>query len=158
MTQNSPYIVQYVGFKTNLNASDFISRWTPFASGFKNAGVKTIDLYQVHKNEILTFISRNVWDTKTYFQNFPSGIAGAGSGGGISVTQFGGFWLQDDQLQKQHEMKLAFLTSETEETNSMLISRLNCIDNAQYKLMLDILPNAETNFQNKISCNHIKTM
>lgn len=158
MTQNSPYVVQYVGFKTNINASDFISRWIPFALGFKNAGAKTIDLYQVHNNETLTFISRNVWDIKTYFQNFPSGIAGAGGGGGISVTQLGGFWLQDDQLQKQHEMKLAFLSSGKEESNTFQISRLNCIENGNYKLVLDILPKAETNFQNEIYCNHLKTI
>lgn len=158
MIEKSNYIVQYVGFKTSLDSFEFIKRWTPFASGFKSTGIKTIDLYQVIENENLTFISRNVWDDKTYFQNFPSGIAGGGGGGGISVTQLGGYWLQPDQLERQDKMKLAFLTTEEETTNATQIARLSCTDKIPHKQMLDILPTAQTNFPNQIICKHLKQM
>ena len=158
MREISNYIVQYVGFKTNLNATDFIERWTPFANSFKKAGIKSIDLYQVQYNETLTFISRNVWDNQIYFQNFPSGIAGDGSGGGISVIQFGGYWLQPDQLENQDEMKLVFLTNETETNNEKQIVRLSCSDKMPYKQMLDILTSAQNNFHNQINCKHLKQM
>jgi len=48
MKKESNYIVQYVGFKTGMDSIEFIKRWTPFATGFKSAGIKTIDLYQAH--------------------------------------------------------------------------------------------------------------
>lgn len=105
---STKYIVQFVGFKTTLAEDDFIRRWMPFASNFKSQGIITIDLYRVANNDDLTFISRNIWEEKTYFQNFPTGVAGSGSGGGISVTQFGGYSIQPDQLERQDEMQLLF--------------------------------------------------
>ena len=158
MRETSNYIVQYVGFKTNLNATDFIERWAPFANSFKKAGIKSIDLYQVQYNETLTFISRNVWDNQIYFQNFPSGIAGEASVGGISVIQFGGYWLQPDQLANQEKMKLVFLTNETETNNEAQIVRLSCSENMPYRQMLDILISDKNNFSNQINCNHLKQM
>ncbi len=158
MNKKSNYIVQYVGFKTNIEPNEFIKRWTPFANSFKSAGIKTIDLYQVLENDFLTFISRNVWDDNTYFQNFPSGIAGAGSGGGITVSQFGGYWLQPDHLERQDKMILTFLKTEAEKTNSTQIARLSCSDNIPYKQMLDISPTTKTNFSLQINCKHLKQM
>lgn len=158
MKVNSNYIVQYVGFKTEMDSKRFIEHWTPFAAKFKRAGIKAIDLYQVKENEFITFISRNVWDDKTYFQNFPSGIARAGSGGGIAVTQFGGYWLQPDHLERQDKMVLAFLTTESETTNPTQIARLSCSERNPYLQMLDILPSSPTNFPNQINCDHLKQM
>jgi len=146
MKEKPNYIVQYVGFKTDIEPDGLIKRWTPFDAGFKSAGIKTIDLYQVQENDILTFISRNVWDNKRYFQNFPSEIAGAGSGGGIAVTQFGGFWLQPDHLERQDKMIPAFLSTETEITNATQIARSSCSNKMLHKQMLDIIPSIQTNF------------
>jgi hypothetical protein len=161
MTNNSKYIVQYVGFKTNLNRNDFINRWTPFASNFKNAGIKTIDLYEVQNNENFAFISRNVWDEKTYFQNFPSGVAGSGSGGGISVTQFGGYWLAENQLERQDQMKLVFLNNIVDVMDTKITSRLSVTANVPYKQLLDL--SLESNFtlseqKVELACHHIKRM
>ena len=158
MKEKSNYIVQYVGFKTNMTPQEFIKRWTPFATDFKNAGIKTIDLYQVQENDLLTFISRNVWDEKTYFQHFPSGIAGAGTGGGIAVIQFGGYWLQPDHLEGQDKMKIAFLPTAAEPTDATQIARLSCSDRIPYEQMLDILPSSQITFPNQLSCNHLKQM
>lgn len=156
MEQRSNYIVQYVGFKTDLQPNDFIARWAPFATGFKNAGIRTIDLYTVLENDFITFISRNVWDHNTYFKNFPSGIAGAGSGGGIKVIQFGGYWLQPDHLFRQDKMIVAFLTEEVEKTNSSQIARLRCSDAVPYKQMLEMLPTIESSFSLQLHCEHLK--
>jgi hypothetical protein len=161
MTNNSKYIVQYVGFKTNLNRNDFINRWTPFASNFKDAGIKTIDLYEVQNNENFAFISRNVWDEKTYFQNFPSGVAGSGSGGGISVTQFGGYWLAENQLERQDQMKLVFLNNIVDVMDTKITSRLSVTANVPYKQLLDL--SLESNFtlseqKVELACHHIKRM
>ena len=115
-------------------------------------------MYQVQENDFLTFISRNVWDDKTYFQYFPSGIAGSGSGGGITVTQLGGYWLHPDHLERQDKMILTFLTIEAETTTATQIARLSCSDKFPYKQMLDILPSSQNNFPNQINCNHLKQM
>ena len=48
MKKESNYIVQNVAFKTGMHSTEFIKRWAPFATGFKSAGIKTIDLYQAH--------------------------------------------------------------------------------------------------------------
>lgn len=147
-----------MGFKTAIEPNEFIKSWTPFANSFKKVGIKTIDLYQVLENNSLTFISRNVWEKNTYFQNFPSGIAGGGSGGGVVVTQFGGYRLQPDHLERQNNMILAFLTTEMEKTNSTQIVRLCCSENIPYKQMLDILPTTKSNFAMQINCKHLKQM
>ncbi len=156
MVGNSNYIVQYVGFKTILDSLEFIKSWTPFANSFKSVGIISIDLYQVKENENLSFISRNIWDDKTYFKNFPSGIAGAGGGGRISVIQLGGYWIEPEQLESQEIMTLVFLTSEV--ANAKQIARLSCSDKIPYKQMLDILPNTKSNFPNQINCKHLKQM
>jgi len=109
------YVVQYVGFSANIDSNTFISRWAPFAKQFKAMGIQSIDLYQNTNESKINFLSRNVWDKQTYLKNFSTGIAGAGGGGGISVTQFGGYWLPKDHLQKQDYMQLLF-------TNSLVIS------------------------------------
>ncbi len=155
MTEKSSYIAQYVGFKTGLEPDDFIVRWTPFAASFKSAGIQTIDLYQALGNSFQNYISRNVWDANTYFRNFPSGIAGDGSGGEIRVTQFGGYWLEPDGLDRQDKMILAFLTTEVEKTNSTQIARQRCSDTIPYTEMLDILPTTKTNFPLQIICKYI---
>ena len=108
MIQTSDYIVQYVGFKTSFTEEDFLSRWAPFASKFKSLGIISIDLYKNKESNELTFISRNVWDSKTYFENFPTGVAYSGGGGGIEVMQFGGYWLDKNKLANEEEMKLIF--------------------------------------------------
>lgn len=158
MTENINYIVQYVGFQTTHDSSYFINLWVPFATGFKTAGIKKIDLYKVQDNENLSFISRNVWDTKIYFQNFPSGIANEGGGARIKVTQLGGYWLKADQLEKQDNMKLVFCIIETDTNITYGITRLNCSRNAVYKQMIEISPSLEINFTNQIYCSYIKSL
>jgi hypothetical protein len=156
--QNKNYIVQYVGFKTTLNETDFIKRWTPFATNFKNAGIKSIDLYQVNENENITYISRNIWDAKTYFENFPTGVAGSGSGGGISVTQFGGYFIDDSDLNKSQTMQLLFTNQET------LISlphkqRNQCTQKVKFIKSIEYLEVEKTLLPKEtLSCNHLKTM
>lgn len=158
MSEKSNYIVQYVGFKTNLNDNEFILRWTPFATEFKNAGIKTIDLYKVIKNDHLTFISRNVWDEKNYFKNFPSGIASDGSSGGIKVTQFGGYWLAPEHSERRDKIILAFLTTEMERNGSHQILRLSCSKNVPYRQMLEIVPTFQTSFDLQLNCEHLKQL
>ena len=158
LTENSNYIVQYVGFKTDLTENEFIYRWTPFATGFKNAGIRTIDLYRVIKNDNHTFISRNVWDEKNYFKNFPSGIAAAGSGGGIRVTQFGGYWLATEHLEGPNNMILAFQKDRIGKTDALQIERLRCSESVPYLQMLEIVPAYQTNVELQLNCKHIKQM
>jgi hypothetical protein len=161
MNTTSKYIVQYVGFATTNDKDAFIKRWAPFANQFKSLGIKTIDLYEIVQASQLNFISRNVWDQEIYFQNFPTGMAGSGSGGGISVTQFGGYWLQPDQLQRQDQMKLVFLDQVIEITDLSIISRLSSTINIPYKQMLDLTLNQKPTIHQpslELICNHIQTM
>lgn len=161
MTNSTKYIIQFVGFKTTLNENDFIRRWTPFASNFKSQGILTIDLYNVANNNELTYISRNIWDEKTYFQNFPTGIAGSGSGGGISVTQLGGYSIQPDQLELQNEMQLLFLNDIIRHEEENIISCLSCTDKVPFKQVLIFNVASKPNFQFReldIICKHIKRM
>ena len=158
MTENSNYIVQYVGFKTELDEQNFVKRWTPFASNFKNAGIKTIDLYSVKGSDAQTFISRNIWDKKTYFENFPSGVAGSGSGGGISVTQFGGYWIADNELEKPENMTLLF-ADETPQVSAPKIERNQCTKNVKYLKVIEFSDSTQSVFDQKmLICNHLKTM
>lgn len=158
MNEKLKYIVQYVGFTTAMNPDEFVKRWTPFAAGFKNAGIKTIDLYQVRDDEKLTFISRNVWEEKIYFANFPSGIAGAGSGGGISVTQLGGYWLEEEDLVRPDQMNLAFLTTDAEISTASQIARRACTEHIPNKQMLECTISNASNFPSQLICTHIKQM
>ena len=158
MIENSNYIVQYVGFKTELDEQNFIKRWTPFASNFKNAGIKTIDLYRVKENDEQTYISRNIWDKKTYFENFPSGVAGSGSGGGIKVTQFGGYWIDDKELEKPENMTLLF-TDDNSAISTSKIQRSQCTKNVKYLKMIEFLDSNQSSTSPKLLiCNHLKTM
>lgn len=161
MTNSAKYIIQFVGFKTTLEEIDFIRRWTPFASNFKSQGIITIDLYRVANNDDLTFISRNIWDEKTYFQNFPTGVADSGSGGGISVTQFGGYILQPDKLERQDEMQLLFLHDIIKIGDENTISCLSSTDKVPFKQVLIIndydKPDLQLNSLD-IKCQHLKQM
>ena len=161
MTNSPKYILQFVGFKTTLEEIGFIRRWTPFALSFKSQGIITIDLYRVANNEDLTFISRNIWDEKTYFQNFPTGVAGSGSGGGISVKQFGGYGIQPDQLERHDKMQLIFLQDIIKIEDENTISCLSSTDKVPFKQVLiynnAYKPNLQIK-QIKIKCKHIKQM
>lgn len=159
MTKQSQYIVQYVGFKTNLTENDFIQRWIPFATNFKRAGIKTIDLYKISDSDQFTFISRNIWDAKTYFQNFPTGMAGSGSGGGISVTQLGGYWIDENQLAKPNNMQLLFTNDNFPST---FISRKRCTEKVRFENQIELGEKDSTimneYLSNMLNCTHLKTM
>jgi hypothetical protein len=159
MTVHSQYIVQFVGFKTNLAEIDFMQRWTPFAANFKRAGIKTIDLYKISDNDKLTFISRNIWDTETYFQHFPTGVAGSASGGGISVTQFGGYWIDENELDNPKIMQL-LLTNES--FSSISINRKRCTDKVNFESQIEFREKDSTllkkNLTEILNCTHIKTL
>ena len=161
MEETNKYIVQFVGFKTNLNEEEFIKRWTPFAANFKNASIKTIDLYLIIGNSDLTFISRNIWDEKTYFQTFPTGVAGSGSGGGISITQFGGYWIAENNLQKPNAMDILF-TNEQITIHNNSVSRERCTEKVRFQNQIEInqLDSLilKQNQPNILTCTHIKTM
>lgn len=160
MTNLNKYIIQFVGFKTIMTEKDFIKRWTPFASNFKNQGILTIDLYQVLNYKDLNYISRNIWNEKTYFQNFPTGIANSGSGGGISVTQLGGYHIQPDQLEKQDEMQLLFLHNTIKIDNKDVVSCLSLTDKTPFQQVLIINDNKSNLPLDSIDikCRHIKQM
>lgn len=159
MTEKRQYIVQYVGFKTNLNEIDFIQCWAPFALNFKRAGIKTIDLYKVNGSDQLTFISRNIWEAKTYFQHFPTGVAGSGSSGGISVTQFGGYWIEESQLNKPNTMQLLF---SNDYSLKALIKRKRCTDKVGYENQIELADNdialKRIIPSEVLNCIHIKTL
>ena len=158
MIENTNFIVQYVGFKTDLDEQRFIKRWTPFASSFKSAGIITIDLYKVIENGEITYISRNIWNNNTYFENFPSGVAGAGSGGGITVTQFGGYWIADHELAKPKNMAL-FFTNDSSKIEKPNIERIQCTKKVKYLKVVEILDSNQINISQKVLfCNHLKTM
>ncbi len=155
--EDKDFIVQYVGFKTGLNEVEFMRRWTPFAASFKGAGIKSIDLYAVQDNENITFISRNIWDSKTYFENFPTGVAGPGSGGGISVTQFGGYWIEEADLQKPELMQILFTNNYSSDLPHSL--RGQCTENAKYLKVIEFLLNDNTIYpETSMFCKHLKTM
>lgn len=154
----SDYLVQYVGFSTTLNDGEFVRRWAPFTTNYINAGIQTIDLYKVVVDDHLRFISRNVWDVTTYFRNFPSGIAGAGSGGGIRVTQLGGYWLEPEYLKSPDSMLVVFLNDETEKANSNQMARIRCSERVPYKQMLEASPSTKLTFGWQLNCEHLRRM
>jgi hypothetical protein len=159
MTDQSQYIVQFVGFKANLSDADFINRWLPFAAGFKKAGIRSIDLYKVNNNQQLTYISRNIWEAKTYFKNFPSGIAGSGSGGGIAVIQFGGYWIAQNELEKSNQMHMLFIN---QYIAGAKVQRKRCTIQVPYEHQIEFTENDNLVFTIDPSvilhCRHIKTM
>lgn len=155
---NNNFIVQYVGFKTKLSEIDFVKRWTPFALNFKSAGIKSIDLYQVQGDENLTFISRNIWESKTYFENFPTGVAGSGSGGGISVTQFGGYWIEEIDLPKPNIIQILFSNDDTTPT-SQQTTRNQCTKNVNFLKVIEYLDVEKSIIPKQtLFCKHLKTM
>lgn len=159
MAEHSRYIVQFVGFKTTLDETDFINRWTPFAIGFKKLGIKSIDLYKISNNEHLTFISRNIWDTQTYFQNFPTGVAGSGSGGGISVTQFGGYWIAEHDLEKPDKMQILFTN---DYFPASILQRKRCTEQVNFKTQVEFAEKdsiiLNSTLSNILMCTYRKTM
>jgi len=158
MLETKNYIVQYIGFKTNLTPKDFISRWTPFASNFKNIGIQSIDLYKVQDNKDLTFISRNIWTSEIYFENFPSGVASSASGGGISLTQLGGYWIDKSDLQAPKLMSLIFskdnITQDLEYKE-----KLQCTIYVKYLKAIEFIDAKESIASKKsLFCTHLKTI
>jgi hypothetical protein len=161
MNYSSEFIVQYVGFQTAIDKNNFAVRWTPFANQFKSMGIKTIDLYEVAQPNDINFVSRNVWTSQTYLKNFPTGVAGSGGGGGISVYQFGGYWLDEDQLERDDEMELVFLNSAVELADDEITLRSRATENVPYKQLLDFSPAKKMALPAssvKLVCNHIKQM
>lgn len=161
MINSTKYIIQFVGFKTTLSETDFIRRWTPFALNFKSIGIITIDLYKAINNNDLTYISRNIWDEKTYFQNFPNGIAGSGSSTDISVTQLGGFYIHPDKLKSQKEMHLLFLNDINKIENENNYSYVSSTAKVPFKKVLIINDDNKPGLVNnsiEIKCKHIKQM
>jgi len=159
MSTASPYIVQFVGFKTDLNDSGFIQRWLPFAKNFKNAGIESINLYKVNKSKVLTFISRNIWDAETYLENFPSGMAVSGSGGGISVTQFGGYWIDENDLNFPNHLQLLF---SNEDFPASILCRKRCREEVSFQNQME-LGEKDTDLLSKyaasvLDCTHLKTL
>lgn len=134
MPETNKYIVQFVGFSSTLNEQEFIRRWAPFAQGFKMAGIKTIDLYKISNSKQLTFISRNIWDAKNYFENFPTGIANPGGGRRIDVTQLGGYWIDENSIKKPINMNLLF-TNDNFPTN--IAYRKRCAETVPYKTLVE---------------------
>lgn len=161
MTQQSEYIIQYVGFKTSLSDENFLLKWAPFANQFKALGIISIDLYACKDSTELTFISRNVWDSKTYFENFPTGVAQSGGGGGINIIQFGGYWLDKNKLPYEKEMKLLFLENDLQLFDKNVTSHYSSTDRVPYRQVLDLpisyeFPISKTSI--KLICKHIKSM
>jgi len=158
MEESKNFIVQYIGFKTSLSETDFIKRWTPFASNFKDAGIKSIDLYKVQDNENLTYISRNIWGSKTYFENFPNGVAGSGSGGGISVTQFGGYWIEATDLQKSNLMQILFSNDDGIWVLQHRV-RNRCTKNVKFLKVIEFLESKQSDIPKQlIISSHLRTM
>lgn len=159
MIEQSRYIVQYVGFKTNLNDIDFIERWMPFAQNFKRAGIVSIDLYQVTGSDSITFISRNIWDARNYFKNFPTGVAGSGSGGGILVKQFGGFWITENELDSPGNIQLLF-SNENFPPNRFV--RKRCSETVSFENQIefsDVDNEIAKKFKSELLvCKHVKTI
>ena len=159
MINSTKYIAQFVGFKTIFNEADFLKRWLPFALGFKKVGILSIDLYKISNNESLTFISRNIWEATTYFQNFPTGQAASGSGGGITVTQFGEYWIAENEIKKPAGMQLLFTN---EKFPLVGISRARCSVEVPFENQIEFPEKEssleETNSKNILRCIHINTI
>lgn len=161
LTEATQYVVQFVGFRTTWDDHDFIIRWTPFAANFKKQGIRSIDLYHVSDGEDLAYISRNIWDEKIYLQQFPSGMAGSGGGGGITITQLGCYRIPSDQLTPPNEMQLIFSPDIVNEAEIPVIACLRLTDNVPFNHVLMRhaadkpvwLPHSLA-----FTCQHLKTM
>lgn len=138
MNPLSDLIVQYIGFKTQFNNADFSKWWRPSVANFKALGVESVALFKVVENEEMHFLSKNIWKQNTYFQTFPTGVAGSGSGGGIDVIQLGGFWLLPEQNLPQQEMQLAFVRKNFDNSQSKSWIKTAVSPKSPYQEMLDI--------------------
>lgn len=158
MTENKKYIVQYVGFKTDLNEDKFLKRWTPFAYSFKNAGIKSIDLYEVKNNTNIQFISRNIWEESIYFKNFPSGVATGNGGGGVNVIQFGGYWIDEKELSKPPTMNILFSNEKITQKENISVKN-RCTENVKNIYLIEFFGPENDDISNAILiCNHLKTI
>lgn len=101
-------LLQFVGFSTDLPAEIFIQRWKPIAQNFKRQGILEIDLYAVRQQTSLNFLSKNTWAVKNYLQVFPSGLANNSGDGNITVTQFGAYLLDMQELNWQQDLYFSF--------------------------------------------------
>jgi hypothetical protein len=162
MSQQSSYIVQYVGFQTALDEDTFLQSWTPFASSFKSAGIEHIDIYMVENKEILTYLSRNVWPTSAYLKNFPSGVPGAARTQDVNVLQFGGYWLDESEIVRPERMTLLFQKEENLITEKEAVIRLRVTEYVPFKqLLLLTQPSSvhtSTETQLVFSCSHLKSL
>ncbi|MBY0427225.1 MAG: hypothetical protein K2Q22_16440 [Cytophagales bacterium] len=159
MTDPANYILQFVGFQTPLAPEEFIQRWMPFAKNFKAQGILDIDLYLVENKGIVNYISKNLWEEKKYLHYFPSGIAGAGSGGGISVTQFGGYRILADHLERFNQMKLLFLPNPAEISQANIISCPSITEKVPFKQVLILGDHVKFEWASdytELQCKHLK--
>ncbi|WPP49993.1 hypothetical protein [Catalinimonas niigatensis] len=162
MKHQEPYIVQYVGFQTGLDEDTFLQSWKPFATSFKSAGIRQIDIYTVENKDILTYIARNVWPTEAYLKNFPSGVPGAARTQDVNVLQFGGYELRQEETEKPEHMTLIFQREEKPLKEKGVITRLRITEKVPFKQIL-VLRNASTdepstNEQLVFSCSHLKSL
>lgn len=157
MLQEKKYIIQFVGFKTDLQDQDFITRWQPFATNFKNLGIKTIDLYKVENSEKINYISRNIWEEQDYFNTFPTGIGASVSRGGIQVMQYGGYWIEANDLEYKPSMKLIF--SNQLKTENCIV-RKRCAMKVPFEIQAEIQTENDTNiiFEPFFISQHLKRM
>lgn len=162
MDDHQPYIVQYVGFQTALDEDTFLRSWAPFATSFKSAGIKHIDLYTVENKEILTYIARNVWPAEAYLKNFPSGLPGAARTQDVNVLQFGGYGLQQEEADRPERMTLIFQREEKPLEEKEVVTRLRVTEKVPFKQLLELLnpstSETSTNAQLVFVCSHLKSL
>ena len=141
---DSKYIVQYVGFETSFSEHEFVPRWKPTADRFKSLGIISIDLYKNIDGEKLKFLSRNTWDSAEYLKNFSSGVAGSGGGGGISVIQFGGYWMIQNQLPRPEELTLLFMKKiDSVSSENQVLVNCQVTKNVPYQQTLELPSSTE---------------
>lgn len=162
MNYPQPYIIQYVGFQTGLDEDTFLQSWSPFASSIKSAGIEQIDIYRIQKKEVLTYISRNVWPAEAFLKNFPSGVPGAARTQDVVVLQFGGYWLQEEEVESPENMWLLFQRKPIELEEKGGLIRSSVTDHVPFQQMV-VLLDAEraytsTNDQFAFHCTHLKNL
>ncbi len=160
MNHQQPYIVQYVGFQTGLDEETFMKSWAPFASSFKSAGIAQIDIYIVSNKDILTYISRNVWPAEAYMKNFPSGVPGAVRTQDVNVLQFGGYWLQEVNVDSPENITLLFQREEKHIEEASIMPRVT--ETVPFKQVL-VLQQAKTSYTSSdeqlvFSGKHLKSL
>lgn len=157
-----PYIIQYVGFQTGLDEDTFLQSWSPFASSIKSAGIEQVDIYKIQNKEVLTYISRNVWPAEAFLKNFPSGVPGAARTQDVAVLQFGGYWLQEKEVESPDNMLLLFQRApvELEEKGGVVKKRVT--ENVPFQQLIVVAKPAQkyssTNEQFAFHCTHLKNL